>query len=70
MTRLVTALQGESIDALIWRATGQGAGAVELVLEANPGIAETSAALAEGTPVSIPDLPSTPAEVALVQLWD
>lgn len=70
MTRTVTALQSETIDALVWRATGQGSGAVELVLEANPGIAETSAALAEGTPVAIPDLPSTPAELALVQLWD
>ena len=70
MTRIATALQAESIDALVWRTTGQGSGAVELVLEANPGIAESSAALAAGTPVTIPDLPSTPAEIALVQLWD
>ena len=66
----VTALSSEPLDALVWRATGQGAAAVEQVLEANAGLAETSAALVEGTPVLIPDLPATATTVDLVQLWD
>lgn len=67
---VVQALQGEPLDMLVWRATGLGSGAIELVLAANPGVAETGAALAEGTSIIIPDIPSTPAEVDLVQLWD
>jgi len=67
---IVSALQSETLDALVWRATGQGSGAVELVLAANPGLAASAVALAEGVPVTIPDLPATAAEVDLVQLWD
>ena len=71
---IVSALQNESLDALVWRATGQsgagGAGAVAIVLAANPGLAATGAALAEHTPVTIPDLPATAATVDVVQLWD
>lgn len=67
---IVDALQGEALDALVWRATGQGASALASVLAANPGLAASGAALREGTPVIIPDLPSTPGEIDLVQLWD
>ncbi len=67
---IARSLQGESLDALVWRAAGQGAAALAAVLAANPGLAAIGTALPEGTPVTIPDLPSTPAEVDLVQLWD
>lgn len=67
---IVNALQGEPLDALVWRATGQGAPALALVLAANPGLAANGTALPEGTAVIIPDLPSTPGEIDLVQLWD
>lgn len=71
---IVTALQAESLDALVWRATGLtgaiGAGAVDATLVANPGVARDAAALAEGTPIVIPALPATSAEVAIVQLWN
>ena len=67
---IVDALQHESLDALVWRATGQGASALALVLAANPGLAANGTALPEGTSVIIPDLPSTPGEIDLVQLWD
>ncbi len=66
---IVTALQDEPLDALVWRATGQGIAALPAVLVANPGIASAGAALAEGTPITIPALPATSVEVALVQLW-
>ena len=68
--RTATALAGEPLDALVWRETGQGAGAVEAVLEANPGVAALAAALPEHTPVMLPELPATAATLAVVQLWD
>lgn len=70
MTTIVTALQGEPLDALVWRATGQGSAAVDLVLNATPAIGAIGDALPEGYAVTIPDLPSNPAGVDLVQLWD
>lgn len=70
MSLVVNALAGESLDGLVWRAIGQTSGAVELVLAANPGLAASSAALAENTPVTIPDAAQTPASVDLIQLWD
>lgn len=70
MSRTVTALAGESLDALVWRETGQGAAAVERVLEANPGLAAGADALAEHTAVILPDLPATAGTVDVVQLWD
>ena len=66
----VLARAGESLDALVWRATGQGASATELTLAASPGLAARAAALPEGTAVIIPDLPATSDQVDLVQLWD
>ncbi len=66
---IVTALQGEALDALIWRSTGKGIAALPAVLTANPGIASAGVALAEGTAVNIPALPATSVEVELVQLW-
>lgn len=70
MSRIVTALQGEPLDGLVWRATGQGSAATDLVLNTTPALGAIGLALPEGTPVPIPDLPSTPAEIGLVQLWD
>ncbi len=66
----VAALQGECLDALVWRAVGRGAAAADLVLAANPGIAARAHALAEGELVTIPDLPGAASPEPLVQLWD
>lgn len=65
--------QGESLDALVWRVTGQDSGAVERVLDANPGLAAQALALPEGHGVAIPAVPGTaaaPIIVDTVQLWD
>ena len=71
---IVTALQGESLDALVWRSTGRDSGVVEAVLDANRGIAVTAAGLGEGTPVLIPaniiTLAASPLVIDTVQLWD
>lgn len=66
---IVTALQGEPLDALIWRATGQGPAALPGVLAVSPGLAAAGVALAENTAVTIPDLVTAPVEIDIVQLW-
>ena len=65
----VAAFSGEPLDSLVWRSIGGGAGTVEAVLEANPGLAELGPALPEGKIVVVP-LPASPApEAPTVQLW-
>lgn len=64
------ARQGESLDALVWRVLGRTSGAVEAVMEANPGIAAQAAALPEGRLVTIPVAAAAPPRAALIQLWD
>ena len=65
----VAAHAAEPLDSLVWRTIGAGAGLVETVLEANPGLGELGATLPEGTLVVIP-LPAAAAPTApLVQLW-
>jgi phage tail protein X len=70
MSTVVTALAGESLDALVWRATGGGAGAVEATLAATPGLAALSLALPEATEVTIPDDAPPAAPIDIIQLWD
>lgn len=67
---IVAAHQHESLDGLIWRATGRGSAALAPVLASNPGLAALATRLPEGTPVTVPALASTPATVDLIQLWD
>lgn len=70
MSRAVTAHAGEALDALVWRAAARGPSALPAVLDANPGLAAIGAALPEGTPVVLPDLPATTDVLDIVQLWD
>jgi phage tail protein X len=67
----VTALQGECLDALVWRIYGTTDGRlVEQVLDLNPGLAATAAALAEGQAVTLPVITAAPpAQRDIVQLW-
>lgn len=69
------ALQGEPLDALVWRVLGSGAGLVEQVLELNRDIAgdalSPATALTEGQIVVLPLLTAAPVpEREIVQLWD
>lgn len=69
MSRVVTAHAAEPLDALVWRTTGRGASALPAVLDANPGLAAIGAALPEGTPITLPELPATTNVLDIVQLW-
>ena len=63
-----TALAGETMDALIWRVMGNGAGTVEAALELNPAFVD-AVILPEGARITLP----TPAPARILetlQLWD
>jgi len=64
------ALEGESLDALVWRVTGGGRAAVEATLLLNPGIAAIATALPADYLVQLADVASNPTELSLVQLWN
>ena len=71
VSRVLTAVQNETVDQLVWRANGGGPAAVQAVLNANPGLAGHGPFLPEGTAVVLPATATQTAEpVALVQLWD
>ena len=62
--------EGDVIDAVCRRYYGREAGAVEAVLEANPGLAELGPVLPAGALVTLPDLPRPLEIIETVKLWD
>jgi len=68
MVRYLTR-DGDMVDALCMWHYGRTAGAVEAVLEANPGLADRGPVLAAGVVVVLPDLPAPDPEQGL-SLWD
>ena len=65
----IRANQNETVDALCWRHYGRTRGAVEAVLQANPGLASCGLILPQGILVLMPTLPA-PAPKPTVSLWD
>ncbi|WP_042266796.1 tail protein X [Paraburkholderia heleia] len=66
----VTALQGDTVDAICWRYYGRTDGTVEAVLEANEGLADLGVVLPLGTLVDLPDLTTVQTTKPLLQLFD
>lgn len=62
--------QGDTLDYICWKYYGQQSGAVELVLEANPGLADLGEVLPLNTQIILPDLPEPATEVQPIRLWD
>jgi phage tail protein X len=65
--------QHDTVDALVWRYLGDGAGYVEQTLERNPALARHGAVLPAGLVVTLPEPAPSTGQVAaadLVQLWD
>lgn len=69
MSEQVRTNQGETIDALCWRHYGRTLGAVEAVLQANPGLASHGLILPQGILVNMPQLSAPPLKTT-VSLWD
>lgn len=62
-------IDGDMLDDLCWRHYGRQSGAVEPVLEANPGLADQGPIYPSGLLITLPDLPP-PQTRAPVRLWD
>ncbi|MDT8758231.1 tail protein X [Sphingomonas psychrotolerans] len=66
-----TALDGETVDEICWRALGRTAAVTEQVLAMNPGLAGLGPRLPAGTEVALPDLAALAPEVReTIKLWD
>lgn len=61
---------GDAVDAICWRHYGEQSGAVEVVLEANPGLADIGPVLPAGIIIELPELPPAVQELPTVRLWD
>ena len=61
---------GDSLDAICWKHYGRQAGAVEAVLEANPGLSEGGPVLPAGFVIGLPELHQAASEIETVSLWD
>lgn len=71
MADTILAQQGDTLDALLWRARGFGPDDLVGVLEANPGLAELGTILPLGTVVTVPEAATpAPRTLPLIQLWD
>lgn len=70
MADTIITRQGETLDAALWRTRALGPSNLATVLAANPGLAGKGAVLPTGTPVILPDVPTTPVVRDIIQLWD
>lgn len=59
----------DMLDWICHKHYGRTDGAVEAVLEANPGLADLGPAYTAGVLIKLPELPSAPAEKT-IRLWD
>lgn len=69
MTTQIRTHQSETVDALCWRYYGRTQGAVEAVLQANPGLACRGLVMPQGLLVTMPELAAPPTK-PMTQLWD
>jgi phage tail protein X len=67
--KMVTAMQGDTVDLMCHRFYGRTAGVVEAVYESNPFLANHGPVLPHGTAVKLPDMPPPPQQKT-IQLWD
>lgn len=65
-----TTRQGEMIDMICRQTYGDESGFVELVLDANPGLAALPCPLPIGTKITLPDQPKKPTSRIVVALYD
>lgn len=70
MVTTYRAVQGEMIDAICRRVYGDESGYVELVLDANRGLADLDEPLPVGTVLVLPELPKASDVLPVVSLWD
>jgi phage tail protein X len=63
-------IDGDMLDAICLDHYGQVTGVEEIVLAANPTLAEIGPVLPAGIIIDLPDMPSQQETVDIVRLWD
>jgi len=66
----VRTVQGDTVDAVVWRHYGRTAGLVERVLDANPGLADLGPVLPGSTLINLPTAAPQAEQSQMVNLWD
>ena len=61
--------EGDMLDHIAWKHYKKQSGAVEEILEANPGLAEYGEQLPAGIVINLPDIVLTETE-NVIRLWD
>jgi phage tail protein X len=70
MAQTVISIDGDMLDAMVFRACGRTAGALELVLDANPAVSRLPVVLPAGVVVLIPDAAFALPERPVFKLWE
>lgn len=70
MSKTITAIQNDTIDSICWREYGRSSGVVEMVMEANPKLAEFGVFLPMGTQVILPEIETPTQTKQTINLWD
>lgn len=70
MAKTVTSVDGDMLDAMVFRACGRTTGALEIVLDANPAVARQPLVLPAGVTVTIPDAAQQLPQRAVFKLWE
>jgi phage tail protein X len=61
--------EGDMLDHIAWKHYKKQSGAVEEILEANPGLAEYGEQLPAGLVITLPDI-VLPESKEIIRLWD
>jgi len=70
MPKTITALQNDTVDAICWREYGRSSGVVEMVLTANPKLAEFGPFIPMGIQVTLPEIETPQQTKQTINLWD
>lgn len=68
MTAYITK-RGDMVDLLCWKKYGRTVKTVEIVLDANPGLAAHGPELPAGLTIELPVIQPAPLPVATIKLW-
>lgn len=70
MAVLYTTKQGQTVDLVCWLHYKRTREVAEVVLDANPGVADLGPILPMGTALTLPDIQQSAVGAKLVSLWD